>query len=131
MNKLTALWIPTRSGNSSHCYLKDEVDQTLANKDREISELKKSISNLLKMNIDSVMDEVTRKTLIYGSGHVPVEHAMKLVVEVQHQKYKRCLDKASYWVAVSYQCVDDKHRQRAERHHRKWLELASKFEQWR
>ena len=47
--------------------------------------------------------------------------------ELRHQKYKRCLDKASYWIAVSYQCVDDKHRQSTERHHRKWLELANKF----
>ena len=49
--------------------------------------------------------------------------------DVERQKYKRCLDKASYWVAVSYQCVDDKHRQSAERHHRKWLELAEKFKE--
>lgn len=47
--------------------------------------------------------------------------------ETRHNKYKRCLAMASYWVAVSYQCVDDKHRQSAERHRRKWLELASKF----
>lgn len=45
----------------------------------------------------------------------------------RHHKYKRCLTMASYWVAVSYQCVDDKHRQNAERHHRKWLELANKL----
>ena len=51
----------------------------------------------------------------------------RLLKLVRHHKFKRCLDKASYWVAVSYQCVDDKHRQSAERHHRKWLELANKF----
>lgn len=38
-------------------------------------------------------------------------------------------DKANYWVAVSYQCVDDKHRQRAEKHRHKWLELARKFKE--
>jgi len=47
--------------------------------------------------------------------------------ELRHQKYKRCLAMASYWVAVSYQCVDDKHRRSAERHRRKWLELAKNF----
>mgnify|MGYP007037142595 CR=1 FL=1 len=47
--------------------------------------------------------------------------------QLRHSNYKRCLDKASYWIAVSYQCVDDKHRQNAERHHHKWLELAEKF----
>ena len=47
----------------------------------------------------------------------------------RHHKYRRCLAMASYWIAVSYQCVDDKHRQSAERHHRKWLELANKFKE--
>lgn len=45
-----------------------------------------------------------------------------------YHKYKRCLAMASYWLAVSYQCVDDKHRQKAQRHRCKWLELANKFE---
>ena len=49
--------------------------------------------------------------------------------KLRHQKYKRCLAMASYWVAVSYQCVDDKHRQRAEKHHRKWLDIAKRFEE--
>ena len=47
--------------------------------------------------------------------------------ELRHNKYKRCLTMASYWVAVSYQCVNDKHRQIAERRHSKWLELAVKL----
>lgn len=47
--------------------------------------------------------------------------------EIRRQKYKRCLDKANYWVAISYHCIDDKHGQSAERHHRKWLELANKL----
>ena len=51
----------------------------------------------------------------------------RLLKIVRHQKYKRCLNEASYWVAIVYHCVDDKHRQIAERHHRKWLELAEKF----
>ena len=47
--------------------------------------------------------------------------------ELRHSNYKRCLAMASYWVAVSYQCVENKHRQRAERHHKRWLELAERF----
>ena len=47
--------------------------------------------------------------------------------ELNWNKYKRCLAMASYWVAVSYQCVDDKHHQNAVRHRRKWLELAERF----
>ena len=52
-----------------------------------------------------------------------------LYAELSHQKYERCIDKANYWVAISYHCVDDKHRQRAERHHRKWLEIAKQFKE--
>ena len=37
--------------------------------------------------------------------------------------------KMNYWVAVSYQCVDDKHRQKAEKRHYKWLELAAQFKE--
>ena len=48
--------------------------------------------------------------------------------ELRRQKHKRCLAMASYWLAVSYHCVDDKHRQSAEKHHHKWLEIAEKFE---
>ena len=51
--------------------------------------------------------------------------------ELRHQKYRRCLAMANYWLAVSYHCVDDKHRQSAERHRRKWLELVCKFEKRR
>ena len=105
-----------------------DVLAKLEEQESEIAELKISISKLLGMDAERVMNEVMQKTLIYGTGFVPVEHAMKLVVEVQHQKYKRCLAMASYWLAVYYQCVDDKHKQNAQRHRRKWLELASKFE---
>ena len=52
----------------------------------------------------------------------------RLLEIVRHQKYKRCLAMASYWLAVSYHCVDDKHRQSVEKHHHKWLEIAEKFE---
>ena len=43
---------------------------------------------------------------------------------IRHHKYKRCLDKANYWLAVSYNCIDDEHRQKAEKHHYRWLKLA-------
>lgn len=55
------------------------------------------------------------------------KHVISQDRQVRHQKYKRCLDKAMYWLAVSYQCVDDKCRQRAGKHHYKWLELAEKL----
>lgn len=71
-------------------YLKSEADKVIANRDYEIENLKESISNLLKMKTEQVMDEVMEKALIYGEGFVSVEQAMKLVAELRHQKYKRC-----------------------------------------
>lgn len=49
--------------------------------------------------------------------------------ELRHQKYRRCLAMASYWLAVSYHCVDDKHRQSSKKHHHKWLEISYKFKE--
>ena len=48
---------------------------------------------------------------------------------IANQKRARCLAMASYWVTVSYQCADDKHRRSAEMHHRKWLDIAKRFEE--
>lgn len=49
--------------------------------------------------------------------------------KMNHQKYKRCMAMAKYWVSVSYQCVDENHLKRAEKHHYKWLELAEQFKE--
>ena len=57
-----------------------------------------------------------------------IESLAKAQHEARNNKYKRCLAMASYWLAVSYHCVDDKHRQSAEKHHHKWLKIAKKFE---
>lgn len=88
-----------------------------------------------RTDADAVIADKDAKILALDAEVVKQKHHAKLFfderncaeTQIRHQKYKRCLDKANYWVAVSYQCVDDKHRQSAERHHRKWLELAEKF----
>lgn len=60
-------------------------------------------------------------------SHVyPKSEADKVIAR---HKYKRCLANANYWVAISYHCVDDKHRKKAEKRHYKWLELAEKFKE--
>ena len=97
----------------SDYYLKSEVDKVIAEKNKEIAELKEQIEVLKHQACK--MDCMTVK--LYNEA----------CDDIIHQKYKRCLAMANYWVAVSYQCVDDKHRQRAERHHYKWLEIAEKF----
>lgn len=79
-----------------------DVLAKLEEQESEIAELKESVKGLILDNY--LKDKETR-----------------------HNKYKRCLAMASYWVAVSYQCVDDKHRQRAKKHRYKWMELAKQF----
>lgn len=116
-------------GEECLAYKKSEVDKVIENKDKEIASLKDSIGKLLKAETEQVIDEVLQRCIIYGEGFVPVEHAMRLVAELRHQKYKRCLDKAKYWVAVFYQSVDDRHRRSAEKHHYEWLELAKQFKE--
>lgn len=110
-------------------YLKSEADKVIA--DLEESH---------KMEVKQLLIEIKRlENLCASYRHdcdnlaIREANALKEIGRdnrvIRHQKYKRCLAMASYWVAVSYQCVDDKHRQNAERHHRKWLELANKFEE--
>ena len=89
----------------------------------------------LKSEADKVIAEKDAKILALDAEVFKQKHHAKLFfdernfaeTQLRHQKYKRCLDRSEYWVAVSYQCIDDKHRQQAERHHKKWLELAEKF----
>ena len=77
---------------------------------------------------DRVITPATHQYRVYHADDADKVIAEK-DEEIRRQKYKRCLAMASYWLAVSYQCVDDKHRQRAEKHHRKWLDIAKRFEE--
>lgn len=53
----------------------------------------------------------------------------ELYQKLLHTKYKRCVASAAYWVAVRYNCVDDKHKIRAENNHKKWLELSKRYKE--
>ena len=92
-------------------YIKSEADKVIAEKDAEIEKLDDCIRDY---------SEET-KTLVIAN--------LDMQRREDHHKYKRCLANGAYWVAVSYQCIDDMHRQQAERHHRKWLELAKQFKE--
>ena len=127
-------------------YLKSEADKVIANKDYEIKELKNSITKLLGMDIEQVMKEVIQKTLIYGDGFVPVEHAMKLVADLRHHKavlrhhkYRRCLAMAMWcesemWnirntplCEMFYHEVWQHDDEFWQRWYQRWQELAEKF----
>ena len=53
MSELKALYIPTRSGNSCHCYLKSEADKVIAelkeNHKKEVDRLLIKIAGLEKL----------------------------------------------------------------------------------
>ena len=80
-----------------------------------------------KPEVDEVIEYLQNQLSLARIGLL--KSLAKAQHEASHDKYKRCLAMASYWLAVSYRCVDAKHRQKAQRHHRKWLELAGKFKE--
>ncbi len=119
---------------------KKEIGQLLI----EIVKLKDSIGKLLKAKTEQVMDEVLQKSLVYGEGFVPVEHAMRLVAELRRNKYKRCLAMAQEWCNYAAFCgmQSSCHNHRgfgktAERYTwkechawkcvKRWLAIAEKF----
>ena len=120
-------WVP--------CYRKSEADKVIAEKDKEIVELKKSIEKLLKSKTEQVIDEVIKKCLIYGEGFIPVEHAMRLVSELRHTNYNRCLAMARWCESeMNYWYDSTKLEQRPrfkfyEKWYKRWQELAEKFKE--
>ena len=96
----------------------EEQESEIAEKDKEIQRLE-NLCESYRIDCDNL-------AIREANACKEIERDNK---QIRHQKYRRCLAMAKYWVAVSFHCVDDKHRQRAERHHRKWLELANKFKE--
>ena len=107
-------------GERSQVYLKSEADKVIA--DLEESH---------KMEVEQLLMEIVKLKSDYKEACDRLQTANLIkdeqIAAARHQKYKRCLAMASYWLAVSYQCVDNKHKRNAERHRRKWLEFANKF----
>lgn len=104
MSELKAYHHELRHNEYEEFYLKSDADKVIAE---------------LKADYQEACDRLHTANLIKDEQ----------IAATRHNKYKRCLAMASYWVAVSYQCVDDKHRQRDEKHHRKWLDIAKRFEE--
>ena len=112
-------------------YYADDVDKVIANRDYEIKELKDSLGKLLRAKTEQIMDEVMQKTLIYGEGFVRVEDAMKLIAELRHHKYKRCLAMA-WWCSAELGMLVSTWEFKIKHYkkwHKRWLELAEKFKE--
>lgn len=116
------------AGDIEDLHLDDNLFYIKSETDKVIAELKEETEKL-KATPEQIMKEVFDKCRIYPKEMVRLDDAYKLVVSLRNQKYKRCLDKANYWLVISYHCIDDKHKQRAERRHYKWLELTKKFKE--
>lgn len=106
-------------------YHKADADLVIAERDKVIEEQENLIATLKKERDWLAKD----RAQAYDDLEKRAQLNIKQKESNLHHKYKRCLAMASYWLAVSYQCVDDKHRQNAERHRRKWLELAERFKE--
>ena len=121
MSELNVYHHELRPNEYAEFYLKYEADKVIA--DLEESH---------KMEVEQLLMEIVKLKSDYKEACDRLQTANLIkdeqIAAARHQKYKRCLAMASYWLAVYYQCVDDKHKQNAQRHRRKWLELASKFE---
>lgn len=121
------------SGKSNKLfYSKSEADKVIANRDCEIKKLKGALDQLLKAKTEQIIHEVMQKTLIYGEGFIRVEDAMKLIAEIRHNKYKRCLAMASKCRLRARWFGDMdfyKKEQWALKWHKRWLELAEKFKE--
>lgn len=80
-----------------------------------------------KSDVDEVIAYLQNQLLLARTSSINA--LAKAQHEARHSKYKRCLGMASYWIAVSYQCVDGRHRNIAEKRHHKWLKLAENFKE--
>jgi len=116
-------------------YPKSEADKVIADMDCEIKKLKDSLDTLLKAKTEQIIHEVIQKTLIYGEGFIRVEDAMKLITELLHHKYKRCLAMARWCASRSASwCFDpaDEQLHKSEFYDKwkhRWLQLAEKFKE--
>ena len=113
-------------------YLKSKADKVIANRDCEIKKLKDTISQLLKARTEEIIHEVVQKTLIYGEGFIRVEDAMKLIAELRHNKYKRCLAMVRYCHESAMWLEEYGVTKSATfmlRWEKRWLELAEKFKE--
>ena len=53
----------------------------------------------------------------------------ELYHKLKRANYKRCVAMSAYWLAVSYKCIDEKHRRRADKNNKRWLELSKHYKE--
>lgn len=109
-------------------YSKSEADNVIAEKDKEIAELK-----ALKAQAE---DDCAYWKMSEGNAanamHETEEYAMQLYKELRHQKYKRCEAMAEWCDAESDVADADgdyEDMKWYQKWHNKWLELAELFKE--
>lgn len=114
MSKLKAFNMPRYAGafTTHEVHLKSEVDKVIAEKDKEIAELKKQVHD-------------------YAQGlYVMQARAEK---EARHDKYKRCLSMAKWCELKRIDAADDRIQIKKwdfyGKWHKCWLIIAEKFKE--
>ena len=98
-------------GDLVECYLKSEADKVIAELRAQIVQADAECANALKEKL--------------------VEHATLrewAELQLRHQKYKRCLDKANYWGLVG-SCTHGLIQLKCMRRELKFRKLAEKFKE--
>lgn len=121
----------------SDVYLKSEADEVIEALNRQIKFLQVTHSskcyecNKCADGMGKVFDE-TLYELKEQKKYI-LEHTTDVInsqeVEIRRQKYKRCVAMSAYWAAVRYKCIDEKHRRRADKNNKRWLELSKRYKE--
>ncbi|MBO6063416.1 MAG: hypothetical protein J6P62_05525 [Bacteroidales bacterium] len=100
---------------SGQCYDRDEVDKVIAEKDKEIEELRNE-ADVYKAKYEQEYDIAVHNE----------KQLSAMRIEIRHQKYKRCLAMFRWCYAESWNCPEHKERFYT-RWTDKWRQLAEKF----
>lgn len=112
MSELKDYWIPTRSDNVCHCYLKSEVDKVIA-------ELKEKHKTEVKELLCLIRDKENNFNRAFDSEEK----------EIRKQKYKRCLWLARWCVQMmvfNSKYGTDKKWHLFKKWRERWLEFSEK-----
>ena len=126
MSKLNVYHHELRHNEYAEFFIKYEVDAVIAEKDKEIAELKDKLQNV------SELLKETREWLI-ESQKLHKRCADGAIKKIRHHKYKRCLA-MSNWCMSEYihsKCLDFACTEQWywRRWHIRWRKLADKFKE--
>lgn len=133
MSELKDYWIPTRSDNVCHCYLKSEADKVIADLEQKLA----AAQQVLRLNEPKAL-----YSNLETMGRL--KHEIDVVARRErHHKYKRCLLRsviaemnATHFKDLFYgagsEALADEYNKQVTIHYKwqkRWLALAEKFKE--